>query len=347
MIISRSGGEKIGVHRHLGRRAEQRYTSGDRTERISNLVSEPRGKPTERSFSLGLVGCVQIAPLPLVSSLGGTAADAFDRRRLLVLVEIGMTLTCVGFALNTGAATPLWPIFVLIAINAGITGVEAPTRNAIIPSLVSHEQLPAAFALHQTLHKTAQVVGPALAGVLIALIGPGAAYLGAAGLCALCVVLVADLFLAEDRKGVLPSLAGLGLLAAVVPVLTLAVEGTDRALFGGAYALDRFGASIDSNRTVRALGSQQLGENRTLFGREKIALQVRPSLRRLAYTSSSWSTAARLDDLIAQNAEHEQMVAQLEEAVDSIGEGTTSDLPTGDELAEELQQFLREQGPDQ
>lgn len=56
----------------------------------------------------------------------------------------------------------------------------------------------------------------------------------------LCVVLVADLFLAEDRKGVLPSLAGLGLLAAVVPVLTLAVEGTDRAMFGGAYAVDGF-----------------------------------------------------------------------------------------------------------
>jgi NADH-quinone oxidoreductase subunit N len=56
----------------------------------------------------------------------------------------------------------------------------------------------------------------------------------------LCVVLVADLFLPEDRKALLPSLAGLGLLAALIPVLTLAVDGTDRTMFGGAYAVDNF-----------------------------------------------------------------------------------------------------------
>jgi NADH-quinone oxidoreductase subunit N len=56
----------------------------------------------------------------------------------------------------------------------------------------------------------------------------------------LCVVLVADLFLPEDRKALLPSLAGLGLLGALVPILTLAVDGADRQLFGGAYAVDDF-----------------------------------------------------------------------------------------------------------
>jgi NADH-quinone oxidoreductase subunit N len=56
----------------------------------------------------------------------------------------------------------------------------------------------------------------------------------------LCIVLVADLFLPEDRKGLLPSLAGLGLLAALIPVLTLAVDGADRSMFGGAYVVDNF-----------------------------------------------------------------------------------------------------------
>jgi NADH-quinone oxidoreductase subunit N len=56
----------------------------------------------------------------------------------------------------------------------------------------------------------------------------------------LCLVLVADLFLPDDRKGALPSLAGLGLLGALVPVLTLAVDGADRTMFGGAYAVDNF-----------------------------------------------------------------------------------------------------------
>jgi NADH-quinone oxidoreductase subunit N len=57
---------------------------------------------------------------------------------------------------------------------------------------------------------------------------------------ALCVVLVADLFLPEDRKALLPSLAGLGLLGAMIPVLTLAVDGADRSMFGGAYVVDDF-----------------------------------------------------------------------------------------------------------
>jgi NADH-quinone oxidoreductase subunit N len=55
-----------------------------------------------------------------------------------------------------------------------------------------------------------------------------------------CLVLLADLVLPDDRRGVLPSLAGLGLLGALIPVLTLAVDGADRAMFGGAYAVDNF-----------------------------------------------------------------------------------------------------------
>ncbi|HMG41234.1 MAG TPA: NADH-quinone oxidoreductase subunit N [Acidimicrobiales bacterium] len=56
----------------------------------------------------------------------------------------------------------------------------------------------------------------------------------------LVVVLLADLFLPEGRKGLVPSLAGLGLLGAAIPVLTLAVDGMDREMFGGAYAVDNF-----------------------------------------------------------------------------------------------------------
>jgi NADH-quinone oxidoreductase subunit N len=56
----------------------------------------------------------------------------------------------------------------------------------------------------------------------------------------ICAVLVVDLFLPEERKAVLPSLAGLGLLGATIPVLTLAVDGADRSMFSGAYVVDNF-----------------------------------------------------------------------------------------------------------
>lgn len=57
------------------------------------------------------------------------------------------------------------------------------------------------------------------------------------------------------------------------------------------------------------------------------------------------ATSARLDELVSQNPEHQQMVAQLEQAVDTL-DPATGDLPTGDQLAEELQRFLREQRDD-
>jgi MFS family permease len=131
---------------------------------------------TGSSFLVGMIGLVQIVPLQLGSILGGTAADAFDRRRLLVIVEIFMALTSVGLALNTGPAAPLWPIFVLIALNAAISGVENPARMAMIPNLVTPFQLAPAFALNQSLQQTLQVVGPAVAGLMMARMGIGSAY---------------------------------------------------------------------------------------------------------------------------------------------------------------------------
>ena len=77
----------------------------------------------------------------------------------------------------------------------------------------------------------------------------------------LCLVLVADLFLPEDRKALLPSLAGLGLLGALVPVLTLAVDGADRTLFGGAYAVDNFALVLKALFLVAGYVSVLLSTN--------------------------------------------------------------------------------------
>ena len=57
---------------------------------------------------------------------------------------------------------------------------------------------------------------------------------------ALVLVLLVDLFTPEGSRGIVPQVAGLGLLAAIIPVLTLAVDGADRSMFGGAYAVDNF-----------------------------------------------------------------------------------------------------------
>lgn len=131
---------------------------------------------TGSSFLVGMAGLVQVVPLLLSSLVGGSVADAFDRRKVLVYVHVALCLTSVGFAVNSGDGAALWPIFVLIATNAALSGVEGPTRAATIPSLVLPSQLATAFALYQALLQSAQVVVPAIAGLLIAQVGIGATY---------------------------------------------------------------------------------------------------------------------------------------------------------------------------
>lgn len=131
---------------------------------------------TRSSLLVGLIGLVQIIPLQIGALLGGTAADAFDRRGLLIVVEVFMAATSLGLALNTVSSPHLWAIFVLIALNAAISGFESPARVAMIPNLVPAAQLPSAFALNQSLQQTLTTVGPAVGGVLMAQVGIGIAY---------------------------------------------------------------------------------------------------------------------------------------------------------------------------
>lgn len=131
---------------------------------------------TGSSLQVGMVSLVQTVPLLIFSLVGGTAADAFDRRGLLMVVQLLSGLASIGLALNSGPGASLWPIFLLMAAHAGLIGVESPTRTSIIPALVPREQLASAIALNQTLNQTASVVGPALAGLLIAGLGITAVY---------------------------------------------------------------------------------------------------------------------------------------------------------------------------
>lgn len=143
---------------------------------------------TRSTLMVGLVGLVQVAPLILCSLIGGTIADAFDRRRILIVVELAMALTSIGFGLNASLGPNTGSIFVLIAVNAGLIGLEGPARNSMIPSLIPGAQLPSALALNQTLNQLAQVLGPALAGLAIVRWGIGATYWLSAGFAMLTVL---------------------------------------------------------------------------------------------------------------------------------------------------------------
>ncbi len=127
---------------------------------------------TGSTLAVGLLGLVQLIPLLAVALVGGALADAFDRRRLLVISQLILAATAVGLLWNSLLDKPhVWPLFVLVAINAGVSAIDAPARHAIVPGLVGRALLPSALALNQTLTNVAKAAVPALAGLLIATIG--------------------------------------------------------------------------------------------------------------------------------------------------------------------------------
>ncbi|MEU9132191.1 MFS transporter [Kitasatospora sp. NPDC048540] len=126
------------------------------------------------------VGLISIAGgFPMVAGMlyGGTLADGADRRKVLLWTQVPLALFSVGLALNAGAAHPqLWLIYLLTMVQGGLTGLGAPARTAMIPELVGPALYSSAVALTSTLNTTAGLVGPALAGLLIAKVDLAAAF---------------------------------------------------------------------------------------------------------------------------------------------------------------------------
>jgi MFS family permease len=149
---------------------------------------------THSTLMVGLLSLAQLAPLLLFSLLGGSLADAMDRRRLLLGIQVFMAATSVGLGINASLAHPtVWAIFVCTSASAAFSAVDSPARSAIVPGIVSADRFPAASALQQISYQASQAVGPLIAGLVIARLSIATAYwidvasfvLGAAALLAM------------------------------------------------------------------------------------------------------------------------------------------------------------------
>jgi MFS family permease len=126
---------------------------------------------------VGLLGAVELGPLIALALLGGAIADRMDRRRLLLLDQIGLVLTAGALGLAAFAGhPPIAVLYVLGGILAGFSSLENVTVNAILPNLVSAGKLRSALALNYGLYQLTMVIGPALGGAVIGLLGIAWAY---------------------------------------------------------------------------------------------------------------------------------------------------------------------------
>ncbi|OGD12676.1 MAG: MFS transporter [Candidatus Aminicenantes bacterium RBG_13_62_12] len=129
---------------------------------------------TRSAAFLGVLGFATGAPTLMFMLYGGVVADRLDKRKLMLVTQTVMTVLAAATAVLTfiGIVRP-WHL-ILLALGFGAANAfDAPARQSIVVELVEREDLTNAIALNSTMFNAAAVVGPALAGALYALAGPG------------------------------------------------------------------------------------------------------------------------------------------------------------------------------
>jgi MFS family permease len=129
---------------------------------------------TRSSLAVGAIGIAAAVPLLTIGMIGGSLADAMDKRKLVVAVTCCSTVVSGGLAAQAFAgAHQLWLLYLLVALQSAFSAIGAPVKNTFIPSLLSAEQATAGLALNRLSFQIMLTVGPALAGLITGLPGFG------------------------------------------------------------------------------------------------------------------------------------------------------------------------------
>jgi MFS family permease len=124
--------------------------------------------------ALGIVMALQFGPQVALLPLTGYAADHFDRRKLLIFTQCAMGLLALGLGLLIlFGIIKLWHVYLFALLLGCVSAFDGPVRQTFVSDLVGEEDLANAVALNSTSFNAARMIGPALAGVLIGLIGSG------------------------------------------------------------------------------------------------------------------------------------------------------------------------------
>ena len=129
---------------------------------------------TGSSVLLGLVSFAGQIPVFLMAPVGGIVADRFRRRRVVIATQaISMLLALTLAALTLTGIVRIWHIFVLSALLGIVNAFDIPARQAFLVEMVGREHLINAIALNSSMFNASRVIGPAVAGILVASIGEG------------------------------------------------------------------------------------------------------------------------------------------------------------------------------
>ncbi|MFZ2361361.1 MAG: MFS transporter [Anaerolineae bacterium] len=204
------------------------------------------------ALGLGGVGLARIVPILFFALVGGTLADIVDRRKLLLLTNSAAAgFAALLAALSFAQRDTVWVVYLLTAAGAATTAFSSPAFQSIVPNLVPREDLTNAISLNSLVRQVATIVGPAAAGVLLAVSNVGWVYaLNAASFLAI----VAALLLIRFRGGPAAKETGLG-WSAIVEGWRF-VRGA--RIIWSTMMLDFFATLFSSARTLLPLVADQV-----------------------------------------------------------------------------------------
>jgi MFS family permease len=169
--------ERLGAFRALRHRNFRLFFGGQFVSLIGTwMQSVAQGwlvlKLTNSALMLGVVSFAGYLPVLLVTLFAGVIVDHADRRRLIVTTQVLLMLSAfILTALTWAGVVRVEYVIILAAINGLVTAFDMPARQTFVVEMVGREDLPNAIALNSMIFNGARVVGPAVAGVLISVIG--------------------------------------------------------------------------------------------------------------------------------------------------------------------------------
>lgn len=142
-------------------------------------------------LSVGLVSLAEFVPMVVCGLWGGAIADSVDRRKIILLTQLGLVVTTAGLMVNALLPDPqVWVLYVIGALSMGLACLQRPSLEAMLPMVVRHEQLPAAAVLNSLRWNIGAIAAPALGGLLIASYGTATVFaIDTAGIVASLVLL--------------------------------------------------------------------------------------------------------------------------------------------------------------
>jgi len=133
---------------------------------------------TQSAFLVGLATAINTLPILLFSLFGGVLVDKFPKKKIIILTSIAAMILALILGILTLLNLVTFTHIIIIAFLLGIVdSIDKPGRKSFIIELVGKNDLGSAIALNASIYNAARVVGPALAGILIATVGPGVAFI--------------------------------------------------------------------------------------------------------------------------------------------------------------------------